>query len=253
MNLGDLIVYEQKRRDRTAFGQNSRFRGKWWLFSAAFLLVLVASLIPTLEGWFIVQPSFALPFLLGFLYACPSIGAFALSAERKEETWFWWLSLPAPRQNLMAAKWLNAVFRWSKFWLLLLAYMVLYTLALDLTLGQWSWNLLANQLIVGGEVALLGFLYEPPLVTLGLGMGSMSGKYKLLLIPMWAFIVFLINTPLTISIQTLIAASNIPGVVKDIGPEFIRRAPWLPIALVAAYVLAGAIFFGLVRWLKRQR
>ncbi|KLU62384.1 ABC-2 family transporter protein [Peptococcaceae bacterium CEB3] len=251
MTWGDLLAYEQARRS----GRRER---RHWLFPFLGLsLALIVMLIFALEGWS-HQTYLAWFPLLGLLYVAPGAGAGSMAHEWKADTWYWWLSLPAPREKLLAAKLLGALGRWVRLWLMLLIFAVISMVALDASLQQWSWNLLQAQMRFGGQVGLLGLLLGPPLITLGLVMGSVRrhGKTSFLLIPLWALVILFINIQFNLisnisSMDQIPRFGPLPG--QAFAPEVLWHSPWLPVELAAAYVLAGIAFYGLVRWLKHPQ
>ncbi|CAA7602687.1 ABC-2 family transporter protein [Acididesulfobacillus acetoxydans] len=251
MTWGDLIAFEQARRS------GRRIRRKWLLPFLVLSLALIVVLIFALEGWFHQTYLVWLP-LLGFLYLAPAAGAASMGHEWKEDTWYWWLSLPVPREKLLAAKFLGILGRFARIWLTLLVFAAVSMAALDASLKQWSWNLFQAQLWFGSQVGLLGLLMGPPLIPLGFLMGSMRrhGKASFLIAPLWALVILFIN----IQFNLISGLSKMDPTLKvrtasaeAITPQILWHASWLPVELVAAYILAGIIFYGLVQWLKHPK
>ncbi len=244
MTFGDLMVFERKRWKHRNRGKTLLWKRLLWL--AAMALSVAVSVILAFLGYF-KAPSVIWFALLGILYAAPGIGAGAMAREWKEDTWYWWLSLPVAREKLLAAKLLNALSRWIRIWLTLFVFVSVYVALSDAALGQWAWSLFLGQIQFGWKEGILAIIEAPLLIAIGLWMGSLqrSKKFKVIIAPLWLVVVLIINSQLT--------GLTVAGSGAQLQPELVLSYQWLAVKLVAAYVMTAVIFFGLARWLEHPK
>lgn len=242
MTLADLLAFERRRWSDSPRRLNKLGHRLPWLGA---VLWLVASVILVQLGWVRMQ-TFALVWLalLGILYAAPAMAAKGIKREWREETAWWWLSLPAPREKLLLAKWASILGHWLRLWLGLFIYIAVYVAALSAAAGGFSWPAFLEQLKFALAAGLLALVLGPLLITAGMWMGIMRREARWLIALMWFALIGVLN------FQGQIMGLKVLGQGSDIKVELSPNYFWIGFEFIAAYVLTGVLFAGLVRWLK---
>jgi hypothetical protein len=164
-----------------------------WIKGAMLILWLVLSVLFASEGWF-TEPRIAWLALFGIIYSGVGFGARATVREWKEETLYWWLSLPAPREKLLLAKALVAFERWASLFSGVFVYIALYIFLVDLAMGAWSWHQFLVRLQIGFAEVLLAIALGPFLVMVGMLLGSFKkSSSKLIVGLLWGLVITTLN------------------------------------------------------------
>ncbi len=244
MTLADLITFERKRWSGSPWRPTRLGR---WLLAVIAVLWLVVSAVLARSGWMWMR-TFAVSWLalIGILYAAPGLAAKAMVREWREDTVWWWLSLPAPREKLLLAKFTAILARWLRLWLLVFFYIGVYVTVLNAATWGLSWQVVVEQCkIVLGE-GLLALALGPFLITIGMWMGIVRREARALIALMWLLLIGILN------FQAQILGLKVSGQGSDIRVELTPNYFWIGLEFFAAYILAGVIFAGLVRWLKNR-
>ncbi len=247
MTLRTLMAFERR---RWSVREGRLNKG---IFLVLAILWMGTSVLLAAKGWFgksmFTYSAFAWLALWGMLYTAPGLGARATVREWKEDTLYWWLSLPAPCEKLFLAKTLVALERWCRIYVLVFVYVVLYIFLLDVANGIWSWELLLSQLQVGLAEVLLAIALGPFLLMVGLLMGVFRRSGFRLAVPLlWLVVIAIAN------IQTnLVLGLGFAG-----QGEAFHLVTELNLAVmlsegVVAYGLAALIFKVIVDKLKQGR